>query len=121
MSTKVLRPLHTFSPRGIPAMTIREASATDRRALVRLAQRDTSPVPGGRLLIAEVDGEVRAAIEVDSGRAIADPFRPTAELVDLLRRRAAQIRDARRRPLRILARTPAPPRGGRAELRERAA
>ena len=48
------------------------------------------------------DGEIRAAVAVESGRAIADPFRPTADLVALLRARAAQIRRRRRRrPLRL--------------------
>ncbi|HLM31609.1 MAG TPA: hypothetical protein VK326_08125 [Solirubrobacterales bacterium] len=87
-------------------MTIREATDADRQALVRLAGRDSARVPAGRLLLAEVGGEVRAAISILSGEAIADPFRPTAELVSLLRPRAHQL--VVRRPLRTIIRTAAP-------------
>jgi hypothetical protein len=41
--------------------------------------------------VAEVDGNIHAAISLSDGRAIADPFRHTAELVDLLKMRAAQL------------------------------
>jgi hypothetical protein len=103
MSTK-LRALHTF-PRTSPVV-IREATDADRPALALVAERDSAAAPAGEVLVAESGGEIRAAIEVDGSRAVADPFRPTAELVDLLRTRAAQIRRARHRRLRILARTP---------------
>ena len=33
------------------------------------------------MLVAEVDGEIVAAVPIDGGRAIADPFRPTADVV----------------------------------------
>ncbi len=36
--------------------------------------------------------ELWAAVELDSGAAIADPFRPSGELVELLRFRAERIR-----------------------------
>jgi hypothetical protein len=108
MSTKANRPLHTLPPLAMSPVVIREASDADRPALRRLAQRDSREVPAGGLLVAELDGELRAAVAVETGHAIADPFRPTAELVDLLRARAAQISAGRRRPLRILARTATP-------------
>ena len=70
---------------------IRRASATDARALRRLAALDNAPAPaaGPDVLIAEIDGEPVAAVTGD--RAIADPFRRTAELVELLRLRARQV------------------------------
>jgi hypothetical protein len=37
------------------------------------------------VLVAEVAGELWAALEIDSGAVIADPFRPSGELVELLR------------------------------------
>jgi hypothetical protein len=86
-------------------LTIRMASPADAAALDRLAQLDSAPrlapVP---TLVAEVGGELRAALPLDGGRAIADPFRPTAELVAILGERARQIappsrRFARRRRL----------------------
>jgi hypothetical protein len=110
MSTNAHRPTHTFPPLTISPVVIRAAADADRPALARLAQRDSSSVPTGTLLVAERDGELRAAVEVASGRAIADPFEPTAELVSLLRARAAQVRGSERRPLRLIARTPAHPR-----------
>jgi hypothetical protein len=77
-------------------LTVRLAETADRAALERLAGRDSARVPPGAILLAAVGGEVRAAISVDGATVIADPFRPTAELVELLRLRSAQLR--RRRP-----------------------
>jgi hypothetical protein len=61
------------------------------------------------LLVAEVDGEVRAALSLDTGEAVADPFAPSAALVDLLRTRARQLngKPVRRRRRGLLARGPA--------------
>jgi hypothetical protein len=76
--------------RLLPASTvlIRAARGADVAALDRLAQLDSAPVPTGDLLIAEADGALVAALSVDTGAAIADPFRPTADVVDLLALRA---------------------------------
>jgi hypothetical protein len=79
-------------------LTVRLAQAADHLALGRLAGRDSARVPTGDVLLAAVDGEVRAAISADGTTVVADPFRPTAELVELLRLRSAQLR--RRRPRR---------------------
>jgi hypothetical protein len=117
MSTTLDKSVHTFGPMTISPVVIREATEADRAALARLAERDSSTVPAGQVLVAESGGEIRAAIEVEGDIAVADPFRPTAELLDLLRARASQIRRARHRPLRILARTPA----SQPSLRQRAA
>jgi hypothetical protein len=70
-------------------LTIRRADAADTGALVRLAALDSAYPPTGDTLLAEVGDELWAAIEVDSGAAIADPFRPSGDLVDLLRLRAS--------------------------------
>lgn len=77
-------------------ITIRAAYADDESSLRRLAILDSAPVPAGPLLVAEVEGELRAALAIDGGAVIADPFHPTAGLVDLLRRHSA-LRTARRR------------------------
>jgi hypothetical protein len=66
-------------------LTIRRADASDSGSLVRLAALDSASPPSGDALLAEVGGELWAAVEIDSGAAIADPFRPSGELVDLLR------------------------------------
>ncbi len=76
------------------SISIRRATAADAGAVRRLAALDSAPTPGGELLIAEVQGEPHAALEISSGVAIADPFRPTAELVELLRLRAMALRAA---------------------------
>jgi hypothetical protein len=70
-------------------LTIRHADASDTGALVRLAALDSASPLTGDALLAEVGGELWAAVEVDSGAAIADPFRPSGELVDLLRLQAS--------------------------------
>ena len=96
-------------------VTIRMAVPTDAPALSQLAQLDSAPPPAPvPMLIAEVGGGgLRAALPVDGGPAIADPFRPTAELVTILAERARQLappsarRTARRWSLLRAAR-PAP-------------
>lgn len=76
-------------------LTIRKASNSDGVALHRLATLDSASAPGGDVLVAEVGAELWAAVEVESGAAIADPFRPSADLVELLRFRAGAIRGER--------------------------
>ncbi len=98
MSTNTANPSTT--------LVIREATGADRSALTAVAQRDSRALPAGRVLVAEADGVMRAAIAIDSGLVIADPFHPTTELVALLRTRARQLSYTRHSPLRITARTP---------------
>ena len=81
-----------LTPLQWQSMTIRSSEPQDERDLKRLAQLDSARPLRGAALIAETDGAPLAAVEVTSGRAIADPFKPTAKLVDLLRVRAAQLR-----------------------------
>jgi hypothetical protein len=73
-------------------LTIRRADVTDSDALNRLAALDSSSPPVGASLVAEVGHELWAAVEIDSGSAIADPFRPSADLVELLRFRVDHMR-----------------------------
>lgn len=72
-------------------VTMRVAGAADDASIRRLAALDSQPAPTGDLLVAEIGGEVRAAVALDGTAAIADPFRPTADVVSLLRERAAQM------------------------------
>jgi hypothetical protein len=86
----------------IEGVTIRYAFPDDARALARLAVLDSQEPSDGWLLVAEVGAELRAALARD-GRAIADPFHPSADLVQLLRERARQLSAAdRTRDLRRL-------------------
>jgi hypothetical protein len=70
-------------------LTIRHATtAADEFAVRRLAVIDSSSPPTGEVILAEMDDELWAALSLDTGAAVADPFRPSGELVDLLRLRA---------------------------------
>jgi hypothetical protein len=44
--------------------------------------------------VVEVDGELVAAVSAATGESIAEPFRPTAAIVDLLQRYAAGTHSA---------------------------
>jgi hypothetical protein len=89
----------------LPPVTLRRAWPDDNAELRRLAQLDSADRPGGRVLVAEVDGALRAAISLEDGAVVADPFHPTAALVELLRARARQLErpPARGAPSRIAA------------------
>jgi hypothetical protein len=75
-----------------PAVLIRRASEADAPALARLSALDERELPAGERLIGELGGCVVAALEVRSGRAVADPFVATRGIVELLDLRAAQVR-----------------------------
>jgi hypothetical protein len=72
-------------------LTIRRATSSDEFAVRRLAALDSAFPPTGEILLAEMGNELWAALSVDTGAAIADPFRPSADLVDLLRFRAGRL------------------------------
>jgi hypothetical protein len=79
---------------GIPAttsVTLRFAFPDDEHAISRLAQLDSSEPPAMPVLLGEVGGELRAALSLADGAVVADPFRPSTALVDLLRARARQL------------------------------
>ena len=79
-------------------LVLRRAAAEDGPALARLARLDSAPRPSGEMLVAEFDGRIVAAVPYAGGRPIADPFRPTADIVELLRARIELA--ARRSPPR---------------------
>ena len=72
-------------------VTIRRAGAHDALALLELAELDSAAPLSGEVLLAEVGGQAWAAIEVDTRRVVADPFRPTAGIVELLGLRASRL------------------------------
>lgn len=76
---------------------IRPAAAGDDPTLRRLAALDSHRPLRGRTLIAEQDGTALAAIAVEDGSVVANPFARTAELVELLEvhRRVGSAREAR--------------------------
>jgi len=78
-------------PLSNPNVRIRVATDDDAPGLKRLAELDSTGVPAGRLVVAEVGGELLAARQVDGPLAIADPFHPTADLLALLALRGDQL------------------------------
>jgi hypothetical protein len=78
-------------------LVLRRSSAEDAPALARLARLDSAPRPRGEMLVAEVDEKIVAAVPFDGGRPIADPFRPTADIVELLQARAELLAPSARR------------------------
>lgn len=80
------------------AVTIRRATPADAPALARLAALDSGPLPQAAL-VAEVDGVLWAARSLTDGAVVADPFRWTADLVELLHERARHL-EAAARPAR---------------------
>jgi len=77
-----------------PTVVIRAARGSDGDSLRRLAALDSARVPTGDVLIAEAGGAVVAAHSPTTGATIADPFRRTAEVVELLELRGAMLRTA---------------------------
>jgi hypothetical protein len=72
--------------------TLRLAADEDYRALDRLAQRDCRLLPPGPHLVAEREGRIEAAVSLATGDLVADPFRRTAELCELLSCLAGDVR-----------------------------
>jgi hypothetical protein len=89
-------------------ITIREAVPADLGELRRLAELDSAePLADGDpefrsrnsgvIVVGEIDGEVRAAYSVDEHRAIANPFKRTAELLALVELHGRQANSGRKR------------------------
>ncbi|MDQ6822575.1 MAG: hypothetical protein M3076_19950 [Actinomycetota bacterium] len=90
------------SPAVTDDVTIYRSDADE--AIERLAQLDSAKCPSGPLLAAAIDGQLLAALPLAGGRAIANPFARTAELVALLELRVAQLngRPSRGRSARLV-------------------
>jgi hypothetical protein len=73
------------------ALAIRVAGPADQPAIARLAALEGRTAPAGGALVAEAGGVVVAALPLDGGRALGDPFEPTADLVRLLELRRRQL------------------------------
>jgi hypothetical protein len=77
------------------SVTIRTGRPADAPALQRLALLDSATPIHGESLIAETPSGPVAAVAVRDGRAIADPFVPTKQIVALLEHRRDQLIAAR--------------------------
>ncbi len=72
-------------------VAIRLAEAADTRALRDLEELEGHTAGSGPHLIAEDEGTVVAAVSLSDATVVSDPFKPTAEIVALLRRRAETL------------------------------
>jgi hypothetical protein len=109
MKRQAASPSNTSRPAEM--LSIRMAVSADAEPLGRLAQLDSAPPPAAvPMLVAEIGGELLAALPLDGGPAIADPFRRTAELVAILAERRRQLAPPPRRAARRwrLLRAPRP-------------
>ena len=85
------------------AVAIRRARPTDAPQLRDLAGLDSAAPLEGSVLVAVVEGRIWAAVALDDGRVVADPFLPTAPAIELLRLRVRQLHAAEGRSPRGLA------------------
>jgi hypothetical protein len=72
-------------------LTLRLATSADRAALARLAELEQTAAPAEPVLLGVMMQRPVAALSLRDGTVIADPFTPTAQLVELLRLRARQL------------------------------
>jgi hypothetical protein len=86
---------------SMTALQLRPAGAADHSALARLAALDDAEPITGDVVMAFADGHAVAAMSTRDGRVVADPFRHTAEAVELMRRYARSRSGSSRRRLRF--------------------
>jgi hypothetical protein len=77
------------------SLSIRPATDSDQPALTKLAALDSQKAPTGDALLAFEGDLLVAALPIDGGRPLADPFRRTVEIVELLQLHAGQSRQPR--------------------------
>jgi hypothetical protein len=80
------------------AFVIRQSTEDDAPALHRLAELDSTRPLVGPALIGEIGGLPAAAVSLNDGRVIADPFQATAVLRQLLRMRFGALQAYSRTP-----------------------
>ena len=78
-----------------PTIVIRLATTADSRTLSDLADLDSRSPLAGPAMLAEIDGRVRAALDLADGSVAADPFVRTAEVIEMLRLRARRLEGTR--------------------------
>ena len=71
-------------------LTVGYPDRSSTGALLRAALDDRAALHG-EVLMAEQAGEIRAALSLQDGRTVANPFAPTAKLVEMLRMHPALV------------------------------
>jgi hypothetical protein len=84
------------------SISIRTARQDDFTALWSVATLDSARVPAEPLLVAERDGDIVAALSLATGESIGDPFKRTADAIELMSLRASQIPHGLEQPHRGL-------------------
>jgi hypothetical protein len=79
------------------AVVLRLAESDDAFALHMLAELDEEPAFNGEALLALVDGEAIAAISLEDGRVVSNPFVATSNAVALLKLHAREMFGAKPR------------------------
>ncbi len=78
-----------------PPQTVRTAIelrlSACREELERLSQLSERPLHEGDWIVADVDGVAVAAVAVDDGTTVYDPFKPTSQALSLLKLRRKQV------------------------------
>jgi|tagenome__1003787_1003787.scaffolds.fasta_scaffold20982870_2 hypothetical protein len=78
-----------------PTIAIRPALLDEAADVRRLAYLDSQRPLRGDVLLALQDGVAVAAVSLADGRVAADPFRRTADIVELLKLRAEALTTSR--------------------------
>ena len=81
-----------------PTISIRRAFPDEAHAVRRLAYLDSRRPLRGDVLVAFVDGDALAAVSLEDGSIVSDPFRRTADVVELLRLRVRLLTAAASAP-----------------------
>ena len=84
--TPALDPSHLWQ-----GLTVRLATHADAPALRHLSELEQTSTPAEPLLLGVVMQRPVAALSLRDGRVIADPFTPTADVIELLSLRARQL------------------------------
>jgi len=75
-------------------IALRIVASDEGEVVTRLAALDDARALDGQVLLAVADGEPIAALSLDDGRVVANPFVRTADAVALLRLREQHLRGA---------------------------
>jgi hypothetical protein len=78
-------------------IALRVAQPDEANVVAHLAELDDAPTLAGKVLLAVADGDPIAALSLDDGRVVANPFASTTDAVALLRLREQHLRGKTRR------------------------
>jgi hypothetical protein len=87
---RLARAASTRTPQPVRT-AIRLRIGACREELERLAALSERQLHDGEWIVADVDGVPVAAVAVDDGTTVYDPFRPSSQAVSLLRLRRKQV------------------------------